>query len=346
MVFASDADDLSDQDGAGRDTFAADVAEGTLGLIAGTPAAVSSGRPQISDDGRSVAFLSDDPRLTEDGERGLFLLRLETGLVDQIPAVDDSLVTLNVADISADGRFVTYFDPAAGGENRLFRWDSATGAVVRIDDAAPGAGSGSMSSDGNLVAFSGEGAVRNVATGEVVVSSDQINFFEGFVAPVGHLSGDGRNLFFNSASDLFSGHVDLWALDIASGAIEEVSTTAAGVSGDADSSFLGASANGRFVAMLSRAGNLVAGNDDGGLDLLVKDLLTGEIVRVAEDVLAGTISADGAAVAYLAQGENGQNQVVWAPTGLAGGTLGGQAAGSNLSGPALDQLLVAPAEVA
>jgi hypothetical protein len=197
-----------------------------------------------------------------------------------------------------------------------------------------------MSSDGNLVAFHGDGAVRNMTTGEIVVTSDQINFFDGFVAPIGHVSGDGRNLFFNAQSDLFSGHLDSWVFDLATGAIDELSTDAAGASGNSDSNFLDASANGRFVALLSRASNFVAGDDDGSFDLFVKDLLTGQIERVAEDALTGTISADGSAVAYVAAGGNGENQVFWAPTGLAGGALGVQSAGA-----ALDQLVVAAPEL-
>jgi len=52
------------------------------------------------------------------------------------------------------------------------------------------------------------------------------------------------------------------------------------VNADIDSQKL--SANGRYVTFVSEAGNLVAGDDNYGDDVFIKDLMTGEIERVSE----------------------------------------------------------------
>jgi Tol biopolymer transport system component len=169
--------------------------------------------------------------------------------------------------------------------------------------------------------------------------------------PNGFLSGDGESLFFDSAVDLDAGHRDVWVLDIADGTTLEVSTSAAGESGNAHSNFVGASANGRFVAIRSGASNLVDGDDEGSFDLFVKDRLTGEIVLVAEggpvgNLQVGSISADGSAVAYAARGDNGEYQIFWAPTGFEGGDVGVEGAGFDALGLGLDQLLIDQPDVA
>ncbi|WP_230532619.1 hypothetical protein [Microvirga roseola] len=104
----------------------------------------------------------------------------------------------------------------------------------------------------------------------------------------GVLSADGRYLFFTSeASNLVSGDTnnssDIFRKDLLTGAVIRVSTSASGLEGNGESVLPQISADGRYVAFVSHASNLVAGDANGVRDIFRKDLLTGEIVRLSTD---------------------------------------------------------------
>ena len=89
-------------------------------------------------------------------------------------------------------------------------------------------------------------------------------------------SADGRYVLFESkASNLVAGDtndaVDVFIKDLQSGAIQRVSTDAAGVQGNGASSSAQFSADGRHVLFESLASNLVAGDSNGANDIFVKD---------------------------------------------------------------------------
>jgi Ca2+-binding RTX toxin-like protein len=86
-----------------------------------------------------------------------------------------------------------------------------------------------------------------------------------------------------------------------------VSSNAAGVQGNADSSRAQFSADGRTVVFESSASNLVAGDINGAWDLFVKDLQSGAIQRVSTDAAGAQgngnsynarFSADGRSVVF------------------------------------------------
>jgi Tol biopolymer transport system component len=86
-----------------------------------------------------------------------------------------------------------------------------------------------------------------------------------------------------------------------------VSRSSTGAPADGNSFFPSMSADGRYVAFVSRAANLVAGDTNGDDDVFVSDLLTGRTVRasIATNGAQGnggsgepSISADGRRVAF------------------------------------------------
>ena len=99
------------------------------------------------------------------------------------------------------------------------------------------------------------------------------------------LSGDGRYLAFSSPaynlveSDTNSA-ADMFVRDRQTGDLIRVSVNSAGVQGNANSASGMISADGRYVAVVSSATNLVAGDTNGTADLFVHDLQTGQTTRV------------------------------------------------------------------
>lgn len=90
-----------------------------------------------------------------------------------------------------------------------------------------------------------------------------------------------------------------------------VSTSADGTAGNGGSRVTSISGDGHFVAFISSSSNLVDDDDDGVADLFVKNLQTGEVVRIApagtvpdaggffdETTFDGELSADGTHIAF------------------------------------------------
>jgi Tol biopolymer transport system component len=139
----------------------------------------------------------------------------------------------------------------------------------------------------------------------------------GFGSPPS-LSADGRFVAFTSRADNLvagdtNGVEDIFVHDRQTGQTTRVSVDSAGTQGNGPSDFPFISADGRFVAFQSRAGNLVAGDTNFVVDIFVHDRQTGQTTRVSVDS-AGTqgnldsllpsISADGRFVAFESESNN------------------------------------------
>jgi LPXTG-site transpeptidase (sortase) family protein len=132
------------------------------------------------------------------------------------------------------------------------------------------------------------------------------------------LSGDGRYMAFQSyASNLVPGDMnasqDVFVYDRNTGTTTRVSVGAGGIQGDATSMDPSISSDGRYVAFLSYASNLVAGDTNGRGDIFVHDRSTGNTTRVSVDssgVQSGSysyspsISADGRYVTFFTDASN------------------------------------------
>ncbi|MHB9134799.1 MAG: TolB family protein [Armatimonadota bacterium] len=132
------------------------------------------------------------------------------------------------------------------------------------------------------------------------------------------LTRDGRYLAFTSAADnLVAGDTneswDIFVSDWQTGKLLRVSTAADGAQADDDSTFPSISADGRYIAFVSAATNLTAGDANGKRDIFLHDLKTHAVTRVSVsstgaeadgDSTAPVVSADGRYVLFVSAATN------------------------------------------
>lgn len=213
-------------------------------------------------------------------------------------------------------------------------------AIARVNTAADGAQGThsdqvvSLSSDGRYAVF--ESASANLVAGDTNSATDVFvkHVQSGAIARAstaqdgaqangastlgtsGAVSADGRYVVFSSGADNLvaadtNAAFDVFVKDLQTGAIQRVSTSAAGAQADGASQRASITPDGRHVAFVSSATNLVAGDTNAAADVFVKDLQTGAVVRASVsasgaqgDSSFGTnddpaISADGRYVAFV-----------------------------------------------
>jgi Tol biopolymer transport system component len=198
--------------------------------------------------------------------------------------------------ISADGRFVVFKSDATNlvvgstnGARSIYLKDTQTGETRRVSFSSEGV-NGNKDSDNPVISGNGR-FVAFDSTATNLVSGDTNNQC---------LSTSGANV---NCTDVF-------IKDLESGATRLVSATAAGGQGNRESQRPAISADGRFVAFISAATNLVTGDSNGKNDVFLKDMQTGIINRVSvaadgtegnEHSVMPAISADGRFVAFRTQ---------------------------------------------
>ncbi|MEU4201778.1 hypothetical protein AB0B79_22620 [Streptomyces sp. NPDC039022] len=196
-----------------------------------------SGDPELSANGRFVAFTSEATDLgptDTNGQQDVYVKDLRTGKVDLVSVAGDGTpgdALSGSPGISADGRYVAFYSGAANlvpgdtnGEGDVFVHDRRTGRTV-----SPTAGAGRSPY--------GYG-VQNFA-----------------------LSGDGHRLAFGSyRPDLVPGdtneRLDIFVHDVQKGTTRRVSVASDGTQANAPSAFPSISADGRRIAFTSKATNL------------------------------------------------------------------------------------------
>ncbi|MCW5979065.1 MAG: right-handed parallel beta-helix repeat-containing protein [Bryobacteraceae bacterium] len=301
VAFVSDATNLVAGDtNAVNDVFVRDVRMGVTTRVSVDSAgnqgnlATPSPQPAISGDGRYVAFVSKANNLVAgDGNNvvDIFVHDRQTGATTR-ESVDSAGNEANAASwrpaISADGRYVAFVSSASNlapgdtnGVSDIFVRDRQTGATTRVSiDSAANQGNGQsvdpwLSADGRYVAFASQAS--NLAT------------------------GDSNGVF------------DVFVHDRQTGATTRVSVTSAGAQGNGDSSRASISADGRYVAFMSYATNLVTGDANGTADVFVHDRQTAQTTRVSVDSTgtegngeswAPSISGDGRFVAFHSLASN------------------------------------------
>jgi Tol biopolymer transport system component len=259
---------------------------------AGNQANRESSTPTISADGRFVAFSSRATNLVPGANGGVFIHDRQTRTTELV-SVDGA-----ASRMSADGRFIAFVSSAANlvpgdtnGREDVFVHDRQTRTTERVSVATDGTQGNnfstgpSISADGRFVAF------YSRATNLVPGDTNGCPNPDGYTDPC----------------------YDVFVHDRQTGTTERVSVDSAGSQGNSDSSGPGLSADGRFVAFLSRASNLVPGDTNGYYDVFVHDRQTRTTERVSVDS-AGTqgnsnsdrpsISADGRFVAFGSAASN------------------------------------------
>ena len=132
------------------------------------------------------------------------------------------------------------------------------------------------------------------------------------------ISSDGRFVTFNSfARNLVLGDSnntgDVFIRDRFLGETRRASISSIGIEGNGDSFSSSVSADGRFVAFVSYAKNLVLGDNNGTSDIFVHDFLTGETRRVSfafdgaevnDSCHNASISSDGRYVRFYSHATN------------------------------------------
>jgi len=299
VVFESFATNLVPGDtNAKQDIFWKDLQTGDIVRCStdagGTQADDFSSEPVISAGERYVAFVSRATNLGCGGTNGfddIFRKDLYTGAI-VCCSTDDMDCPSNGPSygppaISADGRYVTFLSQATNlvdgdinGKSDIFRKDLQTGEIALCSTNAAGVQANdhserpSMSDDGRYVAF-GSPATN-------LVTPDTNGWYDNF------------------RKDMVTGAVVLCS---------------PGIGGEAndDSYPQTISADGRYVAYLSYATNLVDGDTNGKSDIFRYDALTGSVERCSitaagvqgnDDCERPCISGDGRFVVFPSEASN------------------------------------------
>jgi hypothetical protein len=306
VAFYSDASNLAANDNNGNyDVFARNLSSGTTTLVSVNSAGTGSGNgnsnsPVISSDGTVVAFLSgasdlaanDNNNNNNNNNQDVFARNLSSGTT--------TLVSVNSAGtgsgnnqsynavISNDGTVVAFMSYASNlsandnnGTQDVFARNLSSGMTTLVSVNSTGNGSGNSQS-----------------YGPVVSSDGTVVAFLSFASDLAANDNNGTADVFTST---LSGPPTL--------ASRRAATIPASQSAGGDSGSVSISANGRYLAFESSAGNLVPGDTNGTTDVFRLDRLTGDIVLVSVNS-AGTgsgnsyssnpvISSDGTVVAFF-----------------------------------------------
>jgi uncharacterized repeat protein (TIGR01451 family) len=279
VAFSSEASNLVRGDrNANADVFVHDrvTHETTRVSVATGGAEANAGgtEPEISRDGRFVAFLSNADNIVPDGNftADVFVHDRQTGVTERVSQAPDGSdangQSLFVPRLSADGRFVYYSSFASN----LVAGDSDNGDV-------------------DAYLFD-----RQTRTTTAITSNRPSTVTLHGVA--GGISGDGRFLTFTTQDTSFitpdtNGFFDdAWLVDRSTGAYVLVGRNDAGAQGD-DSTFAGdVSDDGRFIALVSRATNF-DGPTNFRENVYLRDRTAGttRLVSVASDGTQGDLDS-------------------------------------------------------
>jgi Tol biopolymer transport system component len=345
VAFESEAGNLVANDtNNAADVFVRDVLNGTTTLVSVNQSGAGSGNgsstsPVISADGRYVAFLSAATDLVTNDTNGVvdvFVRDLQTGTTALVSIRADGVTGGNgnsdAPAMTPDGRQVVFVSKAtnlvAGVTNSqgeiyvrdlgagTTTWASSNSAALMLtvtNSIRPIASFNPViSEDGEFVAFRSVGAAslllrHNLQSGNTdLVSSNALGdiFFPDPNGP--DMTPDGR---FIAYTDAIAAYTAVYLWDGQTGTRTLVSANlSGGVSPLTYSDSPAVSSDGRFVAFLSDASDLVTNAVDGTYQVYLRDVLGGTTTLVSADTLGGvsgatdgaipTITADGRYVAF------------------------------------------------
>jgi hypothetical protein len=248
-------------------------------------------------------------------------------------------------DISRDGRYVVFISsyPVTAGDtnqaNDVYLWDRMTGARERISVATGGmladaaSERPSISADGRFVAFAS--AATNLVAGDsngtvdvfvrdrVAGTTTRVSVDSMGAQVSGHsrdpdISADGAVVAFLSTAFALvpndaNGAADVFVRDLNAGVTSRVSIGTGGGEADLLSATPVLSGDGKVVAFVSAATNLVAGDMNGKADVFIHDRTSGVTERVSVSSTGGegnnysekpALSYDGRFVAFSSTANN------------------------------------------
>jgi Tol biopolymer transport system component len=253
----------------------------------GSQANDDSDRPDISADGRYVAFASDATELVsgDDNEaRDIFVHDRQTGITERVSIQSDGGEANFDSDgpsISDDGRYVAFYSFATNLRSN----DTNGVADIFVHDRQTG--------DTELVNIVLGGQANDISYDPEISGNGQYITFWSFASNL--VGGDN-----NSAADVFR-------FDQFGQTMFRVSLDSNGVEGNGPSSHPSISQDGRYIAFQSDAGNLVSGDSGIYRDVFWRDMNTGQTKRVSVrsngseangDSFDAAISANGRYVSF------------------------------------------------
>ncbi|MBN2982194.1 PD40 domain-containing protein [Cohnella algarum] len=314
--------------------------------VGGAPGTGDSMSPSASGDGRYVAFASTGTNLVDgdtNGKQDVFLHDRQLGTTKRVSvsaggeANGDSYAPY----VSFDGSYVLFTSKATNlvaddtnNHEDLFLYEAASDMVHRVAAYVSGseyAGMGSsygISADGRYVAYAGKTGstgdhdiwLLDRRTSVVKRIARQNYIYETFRARVS-ISADGRFIAFDSRgtrivpddtrTNIGANDRAVYLYDAALDEMKMISRSPSGERGNHYSYYPIVSANGRYVAYLSKASNIVPADTQNTQDVYVYDRLTGTTelaspngqgAQVDSDAYDPSISADGRYISFHADG--------------------------------------------
>ncbi|MGO8927883.1 MAG: hypothetical protein ACLQU3_13485 [Limisphaerales bacterium] len=311
VAFTSSADNLVPGDtNKAQDVFVRDLQSGTTALVSLSSAGSGPGNgasysPTLSSDGRYVLFRSLAGNLTLgsfSGYENLFLRDLQRGTNYALTS-STSTSGSQVGCMTPDGRFVAFWGVIQGTAAKLCLWDSQLPGLV-YTNAVSGVQKVAVSPDGNRIAYTQGGPLY------AVDRAANTNWTIGSVASGAcswlRFSGDGRFLAYVGPLP-YAKQVYLYDFQTATNMLVSRSYSPGGA-GHGVSVSPDISADGRFVAYLSVAADIVPGDTNGVAEVFLYDQLAGSTTLLSASRF-GNASADNWSMAPVFSGD-GQTLVL------------------------------------
>ena len=279
VVFTSSAGNLVPGDNNKvQDVFVRDLQSGTTVLVSASsggsgPGNGASYSPSLSSDGRYVLFRSRAGNLASGssttGYENLFGRDLQIGTNYALTSTTSTSGN-PVSSMTPDGRFVVFSGVIPGNAAKLYLWDSQLAQLV-YTNAVSGILKVAVSPDGNRIAYTPGGTLY------VADRAANTNWTIGPVISGAcsglRFSGDGRFLAY---AGRLPHDKQVWLYDFQTATNMLVSRSYnPGGAGQGVSVSPAISADGRFVAYLSVAPDIVPGDTNGVADVFLYDRLAG-----------------------------------------------------------------------